>query len=75
MAIAELMEFKLKENIREEDYLEEAKRIQKDFTSQQKGFISGKLLKEDNGKFILSIGKNKKMLKQLQNFLGREKMI
>ena len=69
------MEFKLKENIREEDYLEEAKRIQKDFTSQQKGFISGKLLKEDNGKFILSIGKNKKMLKQLQNFLGREKMI
>ena len=50
--IVEIAQFKLATGVREEDFLQEAEAVQKNFLEQQSGYIDRELLKDKDGQWV-----------------------
>lgn len=49
--IVEMAKFKLKSDVKDEDFLQAAENVQRDFLVQFKGLVSRELLKDENGEW------------------------
>ena len=50
--IVEVAQFKLATGVREEDFLQEAEAVQKNFLEKQSGYIDRQLLKDKDGQWV-----------------------
>ncbi len=50
--IVEIAQFKLTEGVHEEDFLQEAEAVQKNFLEKQKGYVDRELLKNQDGQWV-----------------------
>ena len=50
--IVEIAQFKLAAGVNEEDFLQEAKAVQKNFLEKQSGYIDRELLKDKDGQWV-----------------------